>query len=254
VLKKLIYLSIIILPYFVNSQGDKGFYVYGQAGYKFGSVLTSFVEDKMIENNQISNSYQRVGGGNTITGAFGKMMHPNFGMELSGTYTIGNNKLISNYNPNYSEFNKEIRSKNFHFVGSLVVQTNIFSKLKLYAKAGVVVSVLNQSNIYTSYMSSGTKNEYEYLNKGEIMKGLNGSLGILYPLGKKTYLMLEAEEVSVQGGFRSADLSLNRSNQNLASEVFFLDNTKGLNTSQYERKYPISYSCIGLNIGILHSF
>lgn len=251
-LKKII--CILMIANSLYSQGKKGLYTYALTGYKMGSVYTSFPNEYLVNENNISNAYIRLGGGNTITGAIGSMIHQNFGMEVSGTYTYGASKLISNFNPIFTNYKKEIQSKNFHFVGSLVMQTELFSMLKLYVKAGVVISVLNQSNIYTSFIQNNELNENEYQNQGEIMKGFNGSLGILYPIAKKTFLMIEAEEVSVQGSFKSADLLLNRTNFTLPNQVYFTENIGGYNSAQYQKKYPVSYSCIGVNIGVLYSF
>lgn len=252
----LMFISIHVLGY---SQGKKGFYGYINTGYKFGSVYTTFPNEYIVTGDKISNSYIRFGGGNNITGAFGWMIHDNFGMEVSSTYTLGKEKEISNgnvVNNNLDKITKTACSNNIHAVGSFVAQASV-ANFKLYAKAGVVIGFYNRTTITDQFQLNGTALFYAYNYEGTIMRGFNGSLGILYPLGKHLSLMVEAEEVSIQGSFKSAQLSSNNTGGELPQELIYMDDiSKMTNTSStyYLRSFPISYSCIGLNVGLHYAF
>jgi hypothetical protein len=258
-MKKLFLILFLNCSHFVFSQGNSKFYIYGLTGYKFGSVYTSFPNEFLLSQDGVSNSYIRLGGGNNFTAAGGWMFHKNFGCEISGTYTLGIQKTISDKNlTNQSllEYSKTSNSKNFHTIGSLVAQAKVLN-FHIYAKAGIVIGLMNQSNIKEFYRDQSTSLSAEYQYNGTIVRGFNGSLGILYPLGKNFSLMFEAEEVSIQGEFKNATLVSNNSNLVLPNEIKFVENTAGFTSTSsidYQRTYPVSYSCIGLNLGLHYSF
>jgi hypothetical protein len=258
-MKKIIIILFIFSNHCLFSQGENKFYVYGLTGYKFGSVYTTFPNEYLLSQDGVSNSYIRLGGGNNFTAAGGWMFHKNFGCEVSGTYTLGIQKTISDKNltnQSFLEYSKTSNSKNFHAIGSLVAQTKVLN-FHLYAKAGIVIGLMNQSNIAETFKVNGISESVSYQYNGTIMRGFNGSLGILYPLSKNLSLMFEAEEVSIQGEFKNATLNSNNSSIAPPNEIVFVENTSGTistATTNYQRAYPVSYSCIGLNIGIHYSF
>lgn len=258
-MKKLFLILFLICSHFVFSQGNSKFYVYGLTGYKLGSVYTTFPDEYLISQNGVSNSYIRLGGGNTFTAAGGWMFHKNFGCEVSGTYTMGIEKTISDKsltNQSLLEYSKTSKSKNFHTIGSLVAQAKVLN-FHIYAKAGIVIGLLNQSNITENLKENGISGSFTYQYNGTIVRGFNGSLGILYPLNKNLSLMFEAEEVSIQGEFKNATLLSNNSIYSTPNEIKFVENTaETISTAStyYQRTYPVSYSCIGLNIGLHYSF
>lgn len=257
-LKKIIY--ILMIANSLYSQGKKGLYTYALTGYKMGSVYTSFPNEYSVNENNFSNAYTRLGGGNNITGALGYMIHPNLGFEASTTYTIGQTKKISNASGNSSNLDyisKETQSNNLHSVGSIIAQAKIFN-MTVYAKAGIVINYYATTKEDNQYRFGNNVNQsYGYRYYGNLMRGFNGSLGVLIPISKRMNLMIEAEEVSIQGHFTKGQLLYNSTNSNLPNQIEFMKNISGkVSTSsiQYEKIYPVSYSCIGLNIGIHHSF
>jgi hypothetical protein len=258
-MRKIIIVLFLFLSHLGFSQGESKFYAYGLTGYKFGSVYTTFPNEFLLSQDGVSNSYIRLGGGNNFTAAGGWMFHKNFGCEISGTYTLGIQKTISDKNlTNQSllEYSKTSNSRNFHTIGSLVAQAKVLN-FHIYAKAGIVIGLMNQSNIKEYYRDQSTSLSAEYQYNGTIVRGFNGSLGILYPLGKNFSLMFEAEEVSIQGEFKNATLVSNNSNLDLPNEIKFVENTAGFTSTSsidYQRTYPVSYSCIGLNLGLHYSF
>jgi len=235
----------------VFSQGREGFYAYLQSGYKLGSVYTTFPNENIIFNNNVSNHYIRLGGGATFTGSVGWMLHKNLGFEVSTTYTSGTNKTITDDN-----FIEKFKSKNIHSVGSIVAQFPI-KNFFVYAKAGVVIGYYNKTDLYYYDPTFGSNLSYGYRLNAEIMRGYNGSLGVLLPISKSLQLMIEAEEVSIQGSFDKATLVDNNTGISIPSQVQFLENISSAVSTQdivYARKYPVSYSCIGVNIGLHYTF
>lgn len=261
------YLKYVLFFYFIGSyslttwgQGKQGLYIYGLTGYKFGSVYTTFPQDYLNSPNGYSNAYVRLGGGNNYTLAGGWMFHKNFGCELSTTYTQGISKKISDYTSSNiinSEYSKNVTSTNLHSAGSLIAQMN-YKKFFFYAKAGVVIGFYNNSKIQeiNTLNNIVASNTYNY--NAPIMRGFNGSLGLLYPISKKISVLFEAEEVSIQGSFNKATLeNSNQANLSVPNTILFKEDISGLISSsniEYKREYPVSYSCIGVNIGLHYSF
>jgi hypothetical protein len=257
-LKKI--MCILLVTNALYSQGNKGLYTYALTGYKLGSVYTSFPNEYSVNGNNISNAYIRLGGGNNVTGALGYMIHPNLGFEVSSTYTIGQTKKISDASGSSNNLEyifKETQSNNLHSVGSIVAQAKLFN-MTVYAKAGIVINYYATTKEDNQYRFGNNVNQsYGYRYQGNLMRGFNGSLGVLVPISKRMNLMIEAEEVSIQGHFTKGELFYNNTNSHLPNQIEFMGNISGKVSSssiQYEKIYPVSYSCIGLNIGIHHSF
>jgi hypothetical protein len=223
-----------------------------QAGYKFGSVFTTFPEETVFKNTQVMNRYIRLGGGTNITGSVGWMIHNNLGFEISTTYTSGQRKLLEG-----TMYTEEFKSQNIHSIGSIVAQFPI-SGFYIYAKAGVVISYFNETKDYFyNQVSSSIDRSYAYNATTSIMRGYNGSFGVLLPIDKRFSVMIEAEEVSVQGNFDKRTLVENNTSLSLPQNIVFVDNianTISTSTSQFARKYPVSYSCIGVNFGLHYKF
>ncbi len=223
------------------AQGKQGFYTYGVLGHKFGSTYTTIP----IESNQYLKN--RLGGGNTLTGALGYMFHPNLGIEVSTTSTLGIRHQIVLDSKSIG-----LRSKNLHTVGSFIAQAPIY-KFFLYVRAGVVLGWSNQTYMTEFSQTVGTT----YKIQSGFMRGYNGSLGILIPIEKNLSFLFEAEEVSVQGDVQEAELIYSEGALNLPSQIEFVESLEGRNSTTellYKAVFPISYSNIGFNIGLHYSF
>jgi hypothetical protein len=249
---------IISLTFIKNSacQGFNKFYAYATTGYKLGSVFTTFPEDFIATSSVNQNIYGRLGGGNTFSGAFGWMFHKNFGCEISSAYHLGSPKTIATQNDlSTGEFiQRDITTHSFHSVGSLVAQAYI-AKFILYAKAGIVLGWYGSSKISDQYQFNTTspRISYQYEHNMKIARGFNGSLGILYPIGKGWSVMLEAEEVSIQSSFQSATLLKNPNALNLPEKIDYVADISGKGL-EFKKEIPVSYSCIGMNIGLHYGF
>ena len=223
-----LYFLILFLSMSIISlgQGSNGFYVYGNTGYKFGSVFTSFPNEFISKNNNISNAYERLGGGNTLTMAGGWMFYQNLGIEISSTYTIGGSKQFSNGTINNNAISESVntsKSTNLHTVGSIVAQFP-YKNFYFYAKAGIVFGCYSRTMLTSNYVLNGLNESYQYTIDGRLMRWFNGSLGFLYKFSNQVSLMIEAEEVSVQGSFKDGYLTQNYSSLSLPTNLIYQEN------------------------------
>ena len=223
---------VIVTSTQMNSQGRNSWYMYSQVGQKWGSTMTYYPDIK----NELK--YERIGGGLGLNLGVGRMVHPNFGIELSTTMQLGNAFK--------TDFD-HIKTQTVHSVGSLIIQAPL-GKSYIYAKAGIVVGY--------DYRVTNFPSEGGYYNtKTSLMRGFNGSLGMIVPVSNRFSLMFEAEEISIQGQLKEGFLQAgDPSTANWVHWVEDLNKTSPDPAITTRKAFPIAFSCIGVNFGVHYSF
>lgn len=230
---RLLLFLILFVSNRIRAQGAEGIYGYIQNGYKLGSTWS------LISSPDGIFFSERLGGGYSVTIGLGWIFHENIGIEVSGSKIHGFNKQTGNFS---------IQSNGFHTAGSLILQTKI-NQITIYAKAGIVVG-FPYSSTY-QFSKSGIGN-VSYQMTSNFMRGFNGSLGIATPISKSLNLIIEAEEISMQGVSVEAKLIYNTSSMTLPDRIQYSDNpSQQLGTAA---SFPLAYSCIGINVGVVYNF
>lgn len=221
-------LLIISFSKNVNAQGEHGMFAYFNTGLKFASNYSALPYD----NTHFV--YERLGGGNSFTLGLGYMVHPNIGFEVNANVLTSNRSKVDNI---------EFKSNSFHAAGSIILQAPIKKICHVYAKAGFLYSSANNTKM--TLKNGQYFYETNFINTP--MKGFTGSLGVSYPISNSLSLMFEVEEVSMQGLSKESDFATNDPSNTQPKKILYTENADNYTTFP---NFPISYSCIGANVGI----
>lgn len=206
------------------------------------SVLTedytlrySNVNDRVIEDYKALTT--SMGQGFGVNATVGKMVHPNFGIEVSANYLFGDKKESVDQIVYYSEtdrYTNTYRSKCFSVIPAVVFHADI-NQTMIYSRTGMVFGFasMTQEMDGLTYDDDIIRRKYKFT--GDMSLGFNTSLGIeIAGVGRAATVFAEVSFTSLNFFPEMAEMTLYTYNG--------LDSTNLVSDSRKYTEYSAEHS------------